>query len=108
MMVSDDGGRTVRRLGERSKHVDNMSSGLTRLIPITIWWDATAASTKVTIAGAFWHFKSNLPVPQFYDITTDNATPFYHVYGGHTGQLTVSVVQRVPAVPQVSSIQIGS
>ena len=23
-----------------------------------------------------------MPIPQFYDITTDNATPFYNVYGG--------------------------
>ena len=82
MMVSDDGGRTVRRLGERSKHVDNH----------VIWIDP--ANTDHYLVGcdggiyesydrgAFWHFKSNLPVPQFYDITTDNATPFYHVYGG--------------------------
>jgi photosystem II stability/assembly factor-like uncharacterized protein len=82
MMVSDDGGRTVRRLGERSKHVDNH----------VIWIDP--ANTDHYLVGcdggvyeshdrgAFWHFKSNLPVPQFYDITTDNATPFYNVYGG--------------------------
>jgi photosystem II stability/assembly factor-like uncharacterized protein len=82
LMVSDDGGRTVRRLGERSKHVDNH----------VIWIDP--ANTDHYLVGcdggiyesydrgAFWHFKSNLPVPQFYDITTDNATPFYNVYGG--------------------------
>lgn len=82
MMVSDDGGRTVRRLGERSKHVDNH----------VIWVDP--ANTDHYLVGcdggiyeshdrgANWHFKSNLPVPQFYDITTDNAKPFYNVYGG--------------------------
>ncbi|HEV2834312.1 MAG TPA: hypothetical protein VGW58_03290, partial [Pyrinomonadaceae bacterium] len=32
--------------------------------------------------GANWEFKANLPVPQFYDITTDNAKPFYNIYGG--------------------------
>ncbi len=32
--------------------------------------------------GANWDFKENLPVAQFYDITTDNAKPFYNVYGG--------------------------
>ena len=32
--------------------------------------------------GANWDFKSNLPVAQLYDVTTDNAAPFYNVYGG--------------------------
>ena len=82
LMVSDDGGRTVRRLGERSKHVDNHD----------IWIDP--ANTDHYLVGCDggvyeshdrglnWHFKANLPIPQFYDITTDNATPFYNVYGG--------------------------
>jgi photosystem II stability/assembly factor-like uncharacterized protein len=82
LMVSDDGGRTLRRLGERSKHVDNHD----------IWIDpenndhylvgCDGGVYESYDRGAFWHFKSNLPVTQFYDITTDNATPFYNVYGG--------------------------
>jgi len=82
LMVSDDGGRTLRRLGERSKHVDNHD----------IWIDPDHTDHYLVGCdggvyeshdrGANWHFKSNLPVPQFYDITTDNATPFYNVYGG--------------------------
>ena len=82
LMVSDDGGRTLRRLGERSKHVDNHE----------IWIDP--ANTDHYLVGCDggvyesfdrgtnWDFKSNLPIPQFYDITTDNAKPFYNIYGG--------------------------
>ncbi len=81
-MVSDDGGRTIRPLGERSKHVDNH----------VIW--INPANTSHYLAGCDggvyesfdrgenWHFKSNLPVTQFYDVTVDNAAPFYNVYGG--------------------------
>src|SRR5262249_45813736 len=29
-----------------------------------------------------WQFKANLPVGQFYDVTTDNSAPFYNVEGG--------------------------
>jgi len=82
LMVSDDGGRTLRRLGEKNKHVDNHE----------IWIDP--ANTEHYLVGCDggiyesydrgqnWDFKPNLPVPQFYDITTDNAKPFYNVYGG--------------------------
>src|SRR5262245_27153064 len=82
LMVSDDGGRTVRRLGERSKHVDNHE----------IWIDPNNTDHYLVGCdggvyesydrGVNWQFKANLPIAQFYDITTDNATPFYNVYGG--------------------------
>jgi photosystem II stability/assembly factor-like uncharacterized protein len=82
LMVSDDGGKTLRRLGEKSKHVDNHE----------IWIDPTNTDHYLVGCdggvyesfdrGANWDFKSNLPVTQFYDITTDNARPFYNVYGG--------------------------
>lgn len=82
LMVSDDGGRILRRLGEKSKHVDNHD----------IWIDSNNTDHYLVGCdggvyeshdrGANWEFKRNLPVTQFYDITTDNATPFYNVYGG--------------------------
>ncbi|MGH9942275.1 MAG: VPS10 domain-containing protein, partial [Pyrinomonadaceae bacterium] len=81
-MVSDDGGRTLRRLGERSKHVDNHA----------IWIDPKNKQHYLVGSdggvyesfdrGATWHFKANLPVTQFYDVTVDNSQPFYYVYGG--------------------------
>jgi len=82
LMVSDDGGRTIRRLGEKSKHVDNHD----------IWIDPNNTDHYLVGCdggvyeshdrGINWEFKRNLPVTQFYDVTTDNATPFYNVYGG--------------------------
>jgi photosystem II stability/assembly factor-like uncharacterized protein len=80
--VSDDGGRTLRGLGERLKHVDNHA----------IWVDPK--NTNYMLVGCDggvyeshdravnWHFKGNLPIAQFYDVTTDNQMPFYNVYGG--------------------------
>lgn len=80
--VSDDGGKTVRNLGELNKHIDNHC----------IWIDPD--DTNHLLVGcdggiyetwdfaASWDFKTNLPVTQFYKVSTDNATPFYHVHGG--------------------------
>lgn len=82
LMVSDDGGRTVRPVGERNKHVDNH----------VVWIDP--ANTRHLLVGcdggvyesfdrgATWLFKSNLPIAQFYRIAADNSLPFYYVYGG--------------------------
>lgn len=80
--VSDDGGRTQRPLGERLKHVDNHA----------IWIDPKNTDYYLVGCdggiyesfdrGANWKFKSNLSITQFYDVTVDNAAPFYNVYGG--------------------------
>ncbi|HWW83203.1 MAG TPA: hypothetical protein VNZ26_06350, partial [Vicinamibacterales bacterium] len=80
--VSDDGGKTLRALGQRNMHVDNH----------VIWVDPE--NTDHMMVGndgglyrsfdraATWTFFANLPVAQYYDIDVDNAAPFYNVYGG--------------------------
>ncbi len=80
--VSDDGGRTLRPLGERSKHVDNHA----------IWIDPNNTNYYLVGSdggvyesfdrGATWHFKSNMPIAQFYDVTVDQSAPFYNICGG--------------------------
>jgi photosystem II stability/assembly factor-like uncharacterized protein len=82
LQVSDDGGRTLRPLGEKSKHVDNH----------VIWIDPVNTNHyrvgcdgglyESYDRGANWRFFSNIPIGQFYDVTTDNSTPFYNVFGG--------------------------
>ena len=76
LMVSDDGGRTLRRLGERSKHVDNHVIWINPANTDHYLVGCDGGVYESYDRGAFWHFKSNLPITQFYDITTDNATPF--------------------------------
>lgn len=81
-MVSDDGGRTVRRLGERNKHVDNHDIWINPQNTAHYLIGSDGGIYESFDRGATWDFKQNLPVTQFYDLTTDNAKPFYNIYGG--------------------------
>ncbi len=94
IMVTDDGGKTFSRLGEKSKHVDNHA----------MWIDP--ANTSHYLVGCdgglyesfdraqSWAFKANLPVTQFYDVCVDNSTPFYFVYGGTQDNASVGGPSR--------------
>jgi photosystem II stability/assembly factor-like uncharacterized protein len=87
--VSDDGGKTLRNLGEKWKHVDNH----------TIWIDPKNTNSyrvgcdggvyESADRGANWRFISNLPITQFYDVAVDENAPFYHVYGGTQDNFTL-------------------
>ena len=79
---TSDGGKTVVKTGEKSKHVDNHC----------IW--INPKDTDHWIVGcdggiyetwdhaSNWHFKPNLPITQFYKVAVDNDWPFYNIYGG--------------------------
>ncbi len=92
--VSDDGGKTMRNLGEINKHIDNHC----------IWIDpANTDHLRVGCDGGIyetwdfaktWDYKSNLPVTQFYKVSTDNALPFYHVHGGTQDNLSLGGPSR--------------
>ena len=92
--VSDDGGKTVRNLGELNKHIDNHC----------IWIDPNNTDhLRVGCDGGLyetwdfaktWEFKHNLPVTQFYKVSTDNALPFYHVHGGTQDNLSLGGPSR--------------
>ncbi|MDX1471370.1 MAG: glycosyl hydrolase, partial [Flavobacteriaceae bacterium] len=95
MVVSNDGGKTFKQVGEDYKHVDNH----------VMWIDP--ANTNHWLVGCdggiyetfdaakTWDFKENLPVTQFYKVAVDNAEPFYNVYGGTQDNFSLGGPSRV-------------
>jgi photosystem II stability/assembly factor-like uncharacterized protein len=92
--VSNDGGMTLKRVGDRSKHIDTH----------TFWIDPTDSNFILSgcdggvyeshDAGRIWQFKSNLPVTQFYNVTVDDSKPYYYIYGGTQDNATLGGPSR--------------
>lgn len=82
MQVTDDGGRTWRPVGEKSKHGDNHAMAFVKGDPDYILNGSDGGLYETRDRGKTWRFFENLPVTQFYKISLDNSLPFYNVHGG--------------------------
>jgi photosystem II stability/assembly factor-like uncharacterized protein len=82
LRISDDGGKTVRRVGDRNKHVDSHVVWIDPDDTMHIMVGTDGGAYDSYDRGATWGFKQNLPLTQFYDVDVDNSSPFYYVCGG--------------------------
>ncbi len=94
MMVTEDGGKTFNRAGEKHKHVDNHA----------LWIDPN--NTDHLLVGCDggiyeswdraknWTFRDNMSLTQFYKVGIDNDFPFYNVYGGTQDNATLGAPHR--------------
>jgi photosystem II stability/assembly factor-like uncharacterized protein len=82
LMVSDDGGRTFRPLGNRHRHVDDHAMWIDPQNTNYYLVGGDGGLYESFDRGATWRYKENLPVTQFYRVSVDNTEPFYYVYGG--------------------------
>jgi photosystem II stability/assembly factor-like uncharacterized protein len=82
MVVTDDGGKTFRPVGEKNKHGDNHALAFIKGEPEYILNGSDGGVYESHDGGKTWRFFDNLPVTQFYKLALDNALPFYNVHGG--------------------------
>ncbi len=81
-MVTNDGGKTWEQLGEKNKHVDNHALWVDPENTDYYLMGCDGGIYESWDRGRNWVFKSNLPITQYYHVRTDNALPFYNIYGG--------------------------
>ena len=82
MHVSDDGAKTMRKVGEKHKHVDNHALWIDPADSDHLLAGCDGGVYESWDRGGTWKWSENLPLSQFYKVGLDNATPFYNIYGG--------------------------
>lgn len=82
LKVTYDGGKTFVNAGEKNKHVDNHAIYIDPQNTAHFLVGCDGGLYETYDMAKSWQFKANTPVVQFYRVTTDNATPFYNIYGG--------------------------
>jgi photosystem II stability/assembly factor-like uncharacterized protein len=98
LQVTEDAGKTFRKVGETFKHVDNH----------VLWIDPADSDHLIAGCdggvyesfdrGATWAWSENLPLAQFYKVGLDEAEPFYNIYGGTQDNNTIGGPSRTRTV----------
>jgi len=82
IQVSDDGGRTFRRLNERNKHSDNHEIVFREDDPDYLLIGSDGGIYESFDNAQRWRFIDNLPITQYYKVAVSDHEPFYHIFGG--------------------------
>lgn len=82
IQVSDDGGKTFRRLTESRKHSDNHALAFRMDDPDYLLVGTDGGMYESFDLAETWRFFDNLPITQYYKVAVDDSEPFYKIYGG--------------------------
>jgi hypothetical protein len=82
LYVSDDGGATFRARGARAVHPDCHAMWIEPVKGRRLVLGTDGGVNLSFDRAATWSFVDNLPLGQFYNVTTNQREPHYDVYGG--------------------------
>ncbi|MCB0707605.1 MAG: glycosyl hydrolase [Saprospiraceae bacterium] len=82
IQVSDDGGKTFRRLKEEHKHSDNHAIAFRADDPDYLLVGTDGGLYESFDLAENWRFFDNMPITQYYKLAVDDAEPFYNIIGG--------------------------
>jgi photosystem II stability/assembly factor-like uncharacterized protein len=80
--VTEDGGKTFKRMPIKDKHVDDHALWINPHNTRHLRIGCDGGLYETWDRGENWEFKPNLPITQFYRVAVDDSRPFYYVYGG--------------------------
>ncbi|MHB8055129.1 MAG: WD40/YVTN/BNR-like repeat-containing protein, partial [Candidatus Aminicenantales bacterium] len=101
--VSRDAGKTWEPLGLDARHVDDHAIWIDPRDNAHFIIGGDGGIYETYDGGSKYRFISNLPVTQFYRVTTDDSLPFYYVYGGTQDNSSMGGPSRNTSVDGVTS-----
>ncbi|MFC2155101.1 glycosyl hydrolase, partial [Acidobacteriota bacterium] len=82
MQISEDGGKTFRRMKRSHRHRDDHAIAFRKDDPDYLLVGSNGGLYETFELEENWRYIQNLPITQFYKVTVDDAEPFYNIYGG--------------------------
>ena len=92
--VTEDGGKTFKKVNERYKHIDNHAMWIDPDNSDYFLVGCDGGVYETYDRANTWHFKANLPITQFYRVAVDNDYPIYNLYGGTQDNFTIGGPSR--------------